>query len=115
MKRSSASIARTLHSAASALEHGRHSTVAKKLVYLDDSDLATILAALRLFQTEYEDCDAVQIADAWPMHFNVQGNHGEVGGQDVSDELRVVPEPLGTEDIDALCERINTTKVMVLA
>jgi hypothetical protein len=69
------------------------------VVQLDSSELATILAALRLFQREYEDCDAVSIADAWPMHFNVQGDDPE--------ELVVVPQPLGTKDIDTLCERIN--------
>jgi hypothetical protein len=82
--------------------------------YLDQSDVATILAALRLFQREYEDCESVHIADAWPMHFNVQSPGGEVGGQDVSDELVVVPEPLGSEDIDALCERINTARTLKL-
>lgn len=82
--------------------------------HLDASDVATILAALRLFQREYEDHDSVSIADAWPMHFNVQSPGGEVGGQDVSDELSVVPQPLGSEDIEALCERINCAKGLVL-
>jgi hypothetical protein len=82
--------------------------------YLDQSDVATILAALRLFQREYEDCDSVHIADAWPMHFNVQSPGGEVGGQDVSDELVIVPQPLGSEDIDALCERINSARTLKL-
>jgi hypothetical protein len=85
-----------------------------KVEHLDESDVATILAALRLFQREYEDCDSVHIADAWPMHFNVQSPGGEVGGQDVSDELVVVPQPLGSEDIDALCERINTARTLKL-
>lgn len=67
-------------------------------VELDENELATVLAALRLFQREYEGRDAVEIADNWPMHFNVQGDR---------DELIVTPTPLGTEDIDALCERIN--------
>jgi hypothetical protein len=85
-----------------------------KVEHLDESDVATILAALRLFQREYEDCDSVHIADAWPMHFNVQSPGGEVGGQDVSDELVVVPQPLGSEDIDALCERINSARTLKL-
>src|ERR1700739_984889 len=50
---------------------------------LDSSDVATILAALRLFQREYEDCDSVHIADAWPMHFAVSGE---------GDELVVTPQ-----------------------
>ena len=64
----------------------------------DASDLATTLAALRLFQREYEDCDSVAIAEAWPEHFTIEGE---------GEERTVTPQPLGTEDIDALCERIN--------
>lgn len=82
--------------------------------HLDESDLATILAALRLFQREYEDCDSVTIADRWPMHFNVQVPGGERGGQDISEELVVVPQPLGSLDIDGLCERINFANVLTL-
>jgi hypothetical protein len=65
---------------------------------LDDSDVATILAALRLFQDTYVDHDSVSIAEAWPMHFNVQGD-----GEDIT----VVPDPLGSIRIDELCEKIN--------
>lgn len=81
------------------------SKVKAKMEHLDDSDVATILAALRLFQEEYENKDAVQIADAWPGHFNVQGER---------EELDVVPKPLGAACIDALCERINCAKCLVL-
>lgn len=76
-----------------------------KIEHLDSSDVATILAALRLFQSYYQDHDAHSIADAWPMHFNVQGD---------GEESVVVPEPLGSEDIDALCERINCAKVLAI-
>jgi len=79
-----------------------------KVEHLDASDVATILAALRLFQREYEDMDAVQIADAWPMHFNVQTR------SQYEDSATVEPMPLGTMDIDALCERINCAKRLVL-
>jgi hypothetical protein len=72
---------------------------------LDSSDVATILAALRLFQKEYEDFDSVSIADAWPMHFNVQGD---------GDDITVEPEPLGSIRIDDLCERINCAKVLTI-
>ena len=72
---------------------------------LDTSDVATILAALRLFQREYEDCDSVHIADAWPMHFNVQGD---------GDDVEVVPDPLGSIRIDELCERINCAKTLAI-
>jgi hypothetical protein len=75
-----------------------------KIEHLDASDVATVLAALRLFQREYQDVDAVHIADAWPMHFNVKGEK----------DPEVVPQPLGSEDIDALCERINCAKVLSL-
>jgi hypothetical protein len=76
-----------------------------KVEHLDESDVATILAALRLFQREYEDCDSVYIADSWPMHFAVSGE---------GDEMEVTPQPLGSEDIDALCERINCAKALSL-
>jgi hypothetical protein len=77
---------------------GPDGKLAAESSYFDESELATVLAALRLFQREHESLDSVQIADAWPMHFNVQGD-----GKDVT----IVPEPLGSEAIDALCERIN--------
>lgn len=60
---------------------------------LDASDLATILSALRLFQKTYQDKDADTIFRDWPEHF--LGRNG----------LRI--PPLGTDDIDELCERIN--------
>jgi hypothetical protein len=65
----------------------------------DESDLATVLAALRLFQQTYEDCDSRTIAAAWPEHFQITGD----GESDVN------PPPLGTDDIDTLCEAINCT------
>lgn len=55
---------------------------------LDKSDLATILAALRMFQRTYRDRDAKAIRADWPEHFQ-----------------RI--KPLGTADIDTLCERLN--------
>jgi hypothetical protein len=69
----------------------RKSKPKAKVEHLDESDVATILAALRLFQREYEDCESVQIADA-----------------------EVAPQPLASEDIDTLCERINCAKVLSL-
>jgi hypothetical protein len=51
-------------------------------------NLATILVALRLFQKTYRDKDADSIRADWPEHF---------AGVD----------PLGSDDIDSLCERIN--------
>src|SRR5580700_4588994 len=76
-----------------------------KVEHLDSSDVATILAALRLFQREYEDCDSVHIADAWPMHFAVS---------EEGDEMEVTPQPLGSLDIDDLCERINCAKTLAI-
>jgi hypothetical protein len=55
---------------------------------LDKNETATVLAALRLFQKTYEGQAAKYIRKDWPEHF--------VGVQ-----------PLGTEDITDLCERIN--------
>ena len=64
------------------------------------------IAALRAFQRDWMDCDSVSIAEAWPMHFDVQGE---------GDEREVVPQPLGSEDIDALCERINCAKILAIS
>jgi hypothetical protein len=58
---------------------------------LDPSDIATILAALRMFQRHYEEHDAEEIKADWP-HF-----------EDAP--------PLGTDDIDTLCEEINCGEV----
>jgi hypothetical protein len=60
---------------------------------LDSSDVATILAALRCFQERYENCSVDVIREDWPNHF--EGI-----------------EPLGTENISTLCERINLTDVL---
>lgn len=62
---------------------------------LDSSDVATILAALRMFQEAYEDESSDAIEADWPNHF--EGI-----------------EPLGTEDINTLCENINTSKNLVI-
>jgi len=59
---------------------------------LDKSDVATILAALRMFQDKYRDMDAAAIRRDWPEHF--EGI-----------------EPLGTDDIETLCEEINFGEV----
>lgn len=59
----------------------------------EGSDLATILAALRLFQAKYEDSDSEAIRADWPEHFK------DSDGKPIA--------PLGTDDIDALCERLN--------
>jgi hypothetical protein len=73
---------------------------------LDESDVATILAALRLFQQTYRDMGSEAIADNWPLHFTAT----------VSDypdpEITVDPMPLGFEDINRLCERINCSRLM---
>ncbi|HVI07007.1 MAG TPA: hypothetical protein VND65_01810 [Candidatus Binatia bacterium] len=55
---------------------------------LDASDVATILAALRAFQERFVDQDAEAMRKAYPEHF-----------EDVA--------PLGSEDIDTLCQEIN--------
>ena len=59
----------------------------------DPSNLATVLAALRLFQRTYEDHEAKDIYDAFPDHF-VAADGSTI-------------EPLGTDDIDALCVDLN--------
>lgn len=56
------------------------------------NDVATVLAALRLFQRTYDNMGSEQIIDEWPDHFG---------------QWRTPLAPLGSEDIDDLCERIN--------
>lgn len=58
---------------------------------LDKSDIATILAALRMFQRTYQDVHGLDIAKQWPDHFA---------------DFELVT-PLSSEDIDTLCEEIN--------
>jgi hypothetical protein len=72
-----------------AVERVRYLNGADGLV-LNTEDKATVLAALRLFQRTYEDKDAEIIHADWKEHFN----NGSI-------------MPLSTEDIDALCEKIN--------
>ena len=59
----------------------------------DPSNLATVLAALRLFQRTYDGYAAKHIYDAFPDHF-VAADGSKI-------------EPLGTDDIDALCVDLN--------
>ena len=61
-------------------------------MHFDASETATVLAALRLFQKEFRDCEAKDIYDHFPDHF-LSGDR--------------MLEPLGTEDINELCERIS--------
>jgi len=72
---------------------------------LDASDIATILAALRMFQERYEDDDARTIAEDWPNHFQECDMEADPDGPTVT------PMPLGSEDIDRLCEEINCGEV----
>lgn len=60
----------------------------------DASELATVLVALRLFQSRYTDINAKAIRREWPDHF-------------VTAKGKKIP-PLSTEDIDTLCERLNS-------
>ena len=66
----------------------RTDTKRLRVVLVNGEDVATILAALRFFQEEYEGKSARTIREEWPNHF--QGI-----------------KPLSTEDISDLCERIN--------
>jgi hypothetical protein len=59
---------------------------------LDDKELATVLAALRLWQSK-------QGPDNLPAQANVVADFGPYFEE---------CEPLSREEIDALCERINT-------
>jgi hypothetical protein len=68
---------------------------------LEASELATTLAALRLFQRTYEGKEGREIAEAWPEHFNL------VDPPEDDPDWVVEPPPLGTDDINTLCERLN--------
>lgn len=59
----------------------------------EHENLATILAALRLFQRMYAGQTAKVIRKAWPEHFKGV-------------------KPLGTEDIDVLCKELNTADAL---
>ena len=93
-KKGPAKIAKTLRSAASALEHGRHATANRKLAEvfvlglrkdLNHDEAATTLAALRFWQ------EHLAAGGHVPKHF------------DHFDDAT----PLSIEEIDALCEEIN--------
>jgi hypothetical protein len=64
--------------------------------HLDESDVATILAALRLYQVIYESYDEIDLANTYPEHFD--------GGR---------IQPLTADDIEELCERINVARTLV--
>lgn len=66
-------------------------------LHLDKNELATVLASLRLFQRTYDGKGAKAIFDNWEEHFTDSDGKGQA---------RLLC-PLGTDDIDALCERIN--------
>jgi hypothetical protein len=52
-----------------------------------------------MFQRHYEDVDANGIIGDWPDYFSSDANDG-------------LPDaPLGSEDIDTLCEEINCDEV----
>lgn len=66
---------------------------------LDDSDLQTLIAALRSFQESYEGSDASEIYDDWEEYFTHK------------DGSKI--EPLSTPDIDEFIKRIrSSTSVM---
>lgn len=71
---------------------------AKLKALKDPSNLATILAALELFQQQYDEQDGKAIAKDWPEHFKDETVYGAGDF-----ELSIFPEPLGTDDIDILC------------
>lgn len=64
---------------------------------LDKSDIATILAALRLFQEKYENDDEHAVYEDWEEHF--------------TDDDGELIAPLGSDDINTLCEEINCGQV----
>ena len=67
-------------------------------VELDAESVSTIVAALRLFQRTYQDCDDEVLSQDFPEIFTAQ--HLRFG-------VVVEPAPLRTDDIDDLCERLN--------
>ena len=85
------------HLPGEATELGHSVPAPKTKRKLDASDIATLLAALRLFQRTYENLDADAIYAEWPEHF--------------TDDDGEMIMPLGSEDIDRLCEEINCGEV----
>lgn len=66
---------------------------------LDKSDIATIIAALRAFQEQYEDCDASEIYEDWE--------------EDFTDENGDRIEPLGSNDINTPCKGLSSGTVQL--
>lgn len=66
---------------------------------LDASDLATIIVGLRMFQQKYDGLSATVIFADWPDHFSPDVESAKPGC------------PLGSEDIDKLCEQLNCGEV----
>jgi len=70
----------------------------KAVIRLGRDGVSTIVAALRLFQRNYGDCDPEVIGADFPEIFTAE--HLSFG-------VVLDPVPLLTDDIDELCERLN--------
>ena len=58
------------------------------------SERQTILAALKLFRERFDEANALDIAKYFPEFFRLEGS-------------RIVPQPLGSDDIDVLIQAIQ--------
>src|SRR5258708_694829 len=78
---------RTMNRRVPSLWNPNYRPLRKQAMNLDPRKLATVLAALRLWQREFDTPE--EYLDAFPEHF---------------EDYR----PLDTDEIDELCERLNT-------
>jgi hypothetical protein len=77
----------------------------KTVIDLGRDGVGTIVAALRLFQKTYRYCDIETISGDFPEIFAAE--HFRFG-------VLAEPTPLGTKDIDELCEQLGCSDALEL-
>lgn len=75
----------------------------KTVIELGEDGLATVVAALRVFQRTYKYRDVEDISADFPEIFTAE--HFQFGAV-------LEPAPLGASDIDDLCEQLNRSNVL---
>jgi hypothetical protein len=77
----------------------------KTVINLGPDGVGTIVAALKLFQKTYRYCDVETISADFPEIFTAE--HFRFG-------VVAEPTPLGTGDIDELCEQLDCSDALEL-
>ncbi len=77
----------------------------KTVVKLGEDSVSTVIAALRLFQRTYKYRDVEDISTDFPEIFTAE--HFRFGAV-------LQPTPLGTKDIDALCDLLTCSNLLEL-